>query len=359
MIDLGRYGGSRIGGIVCVIEDERAPKGEVVRKYWTDQKVNLKKGSVDELGAKKTGRPANTPLDYVSDLQSDLKTLGYLKGTADGNYGQKTERAVKRFQRHAKRSFRMKGKVKVAASAWSGTANGVCDHKTALAVIHWIRSKFRIPIGVFKIVPITGGRLREDAAKIWEKAVADIKASGGRLRPDTKIGGLYYADTTRSLPFKHTGGNSKFSLHYSGRAIDLNWGLNGGGKNQRYWVVKETVSSKTFWRIFCKTDKQDGSQGEKISKESKKHYLFYGNKQSWIPEGYYIDVTKFLATRGFQRISAQSGWEKKEQKREWWHFYYDKDLQETFLDEMELIGYTEDQLKRWGFNEAELDRRPG
>jgi hypothetical protein len=43
-----------------------------------------------------------------------------------------------------------------------------------------------------------------------------------------------------------------------------------------------------------------------------------------------------------------------------WHFQYKLDKQETFLDEMELIGYTEKQLREAGWNTEEmLDHKPG
>ena len=46
-------------------------------------------------------------------------------------------------------------------------------------------------------------------------------------------------------------------------------------------------------------------------------------------------------------------------KQEWWHFYYATDVQETFLDEMELVGYSADTLKKAGWTDADLDKPPG
>jgi len=55
-----------------------------------------------------------------------------------------------------------------------------------------------------------------------------------------------------------------------------------------------------------------------------------------------------------------TGWEADYNKAEWWHFQYKPDKQATFLDEMELIGYTEQRLRLCGWPTDEmLDHAPG
>ena len=96
--------------------------------------------------------------------------------------------------------------------------------------------------------------LRDDAAEKWNKAIADVKSKGGIIIPAKSP---YYSDTIRypKNGFTDTGGNSKLSFHYTGRAVDTTQSF-AGGKNWRWWIVKETVGSKTMFRIYCKTDKQ-------------------------------------------------------------------------------------------------------
>src|SRR5688500_525699 len=66
--------------------------------------------SVDNAGAKKYKKTQTAPLNYVTDVQNDLIKLGYLKaGSADGAFGPGAKRALTRFQRHAKRVYRMVG----------------------------------------------------------------------------------------------------------------------------------------------------------------------------------------------------------------------------------------------------------
>jgi hypothetical protein len=60
------------------------------------------------------------------------------------------------------------------------------------------------------------------------------------------------------------------------------------------------------------------------------------------------------------RIKAQAGWNGSYNKTEWWHLQYKVDKQETFLDEMELIGYSEAKLRAAGWNTIKLlDNAPG
>jgi hypothetical protein len=340
---------------VCIVPEIK-PK-----EYWKDTKLRLTKGGTDEKYAKKTKKKATEPYNYVSDLQKDLIELGYLKtGADDGQYGAGTERAVKRFQRHALRKFRWDGAAKSTVTGWVGTVTGICDAGTAKEVRAWIDKKYRLPLKVIQMTKIDGGQLREDAAKVWKEAITDATAKGATLLPPGTDASKYYGDTWRNpaAGFKKTGGNSKLSLHYTGRAVDVSQAL-AGGKGQRWWVAKEVIDTKTWWRVYCKTDKQDGTQGTKIDKATKKYYVFYSNTEAWIPEGYYLDITDFLKAKKFGRIPAHDDYKSNPKGLEWWHFHYTDDLQETFLDEMELIGVTEQQLKTAGWTEAELDSKPG
>lgn len=339
-----------------------APASLKPAEYWNDTSLSLKRGSIDNKFAAAKKKTANVPQNYVSDLQKDLIELGYLKaGSDDGDYGAGTERAVKKFQRHAKRSLRFLNNAKSTGTPWSGTVTGNCDQSTAKEVRQWITCKYRLPYGVYQIVKIDGGRLRDDVSKLWQAAIDAITAKGGVVLPPGKDKSEYYSDTWRNPTggFTHTGGNSKLSLHYTGRAIDLSMEP-AGGKGQRWWTIKETINNKDYFRLYCKTEKQDGTQGTKVEKKTKKYYELYKNEgEKWIPEGYYIDLTSELQTHKFERIPAQSGWETVAKKQEWWHFYYSVDVQEAFIDEMELVGYGEDVLKKAGWTEADLDKSPG
>ncbi|MDB4987872.1 MAG: peptidoglycan-binding protein [Myxococcaceae bacterium] len=80
-----------------------------------------------------------------------------------------------------------------------------------------------------------------------------------------------------------------------------------------------------------------------------------------MPEGYYVDLTQLIeSSQKFERIPAQNGWQGVYNKTEWWHFQYKLEKQPTFLDEMELVGYSEAKLKAAGWASTEmLDHAPG
>lgn len=330
--------------------------------YWEDTALNLYYNSktdysIDENGAKTYNKKATASGQYVTDLQKDLIVIGYLVGKADGSFGPATKRALIRFQRRAKTTYRVK-KGAVAADVsnitYCGKVNGICDVATAKELRTWIKANLMTPLGRFKLMAITGGRLRSDAAVKWTALVRQVKDAGGSIASP-------YGDTTRSVTFrKSTGGNSLYSLHYTGRAVDLNQGF-AGGKKQIYYVEKEDVGGNVFWRIHCKTTLQNGSQGKKIKKtEKKKYYSFWARKEIDMPEAYYIDITKMLDEGGFIRIKAHSDWKTNSKGQEWWHFHFNKNLQETFQDEMELLGNDEATLKKNGWNSnTKLDRKPG
>lgn len=40
-------------------------------------------------------------------------------------------------------------------------------------------------------------------------------------------------------------------------------------KDHRYYIAKEPKGPETFWRVWCKTERQDGSQGVHIVKHEK------------------------------------------------------------------------------------------
>lgn len=322
--------------------------------------------SVDLEGSKKYQVKQNTPLDYVAQLQKDLIAIGYLPTKSydkkdpsdDGLFGDVDARAVSRFQRHAKRLYRMTKDKNIddvkMADIFKGREDGVCDYVTAKEIRKWIEKNWIIPVGRLKLAPIpNGGKLREDAAEEWKKIVERIVAKGGTI-------GNSYGNSIRELKIFHKKGTSRYSFHYVGRAIDLNQTL-ANPSNQRYFVGKESMGSKTGWRIFCKTDKQDGSQGAEFKKGEREHWIFPEGKSKQIPAGYYIDLTIEIESSGkFQRIPAWDGWEKSYDSTEWWHFQYTVDKQLTFQDEAELIGYSEADLWARGWNTyAMLDHPPG
>jgi len=319
--------------------------------YWKEEALSL--GAADARTAKKDANLKH----HVVQLQSDLISLGYLSGHPDGSYGPGTARAVRRFQRHAARAYRMPQPDVGDSEQFGGEETGVCDQDTAIELRKWIQKGWKLPLNRFQLTslsaPNASGKLRSDAAAAWNEIVQLVTRMGGTLSGP-------YGDTARVVHPNSKVGASRYSFHYCGRAVDICQAL-GGGSGQRYFVVKEPSGATVHWRIYCKTDRQDGSQGNLLRKGSVTGYQFFNWSDYKLPEGYYVDLTQLIESTGkFERIPAQGGWQGSYNKTEWWHFQYKLEEQPTFLDEMELIGYSETKLKAAGWSSvADLDHAPG
>jgi peptidoglycan hydrolase-like protein with peptidoglycan-binding domain len=324
---------------------------ETVANYWEVEDLVL------DTAAGKAAKGAAAFKQQVIQLQTDLIALGYLGGKADGGYGPGTTRALLRFQRHAARRYRMPQPDAAAAETFQGVADGTCDATTAQEVRKWIDNGWKLPLDRFALTAVSApnavGKLRSDAAAAWTEIVRLVTSKGGTLAGP-------YGDTARAVRPTSKVGTSRYSFHYCGRAVDISQAL-GGGANQRYFIAKESSGASTMWRIYCKTDKQDGAQGVLIRKDTVTCYAFHNWTEYKLKEGYYFDMTAVIESTGkFERIPAQGGWNGSYNKTEWWHFQYKLDKQPTFLDEMELIGYTEAKLKAAGWSSPQLlDHAPG
>jgi hypothetical protein len=285
-----------------------------------------------------------------------LAGIGYLL-PEDGMNHARVTRAIKRFQRHAARSYRMPQPDAAGVDLFRGPATGTCDSITAKELFKWVERKWRVPVGRFQLLTIQCGagivRLRSDAAAAWQRIVGLADARGATLR------GLY-GDSARAVRPTSKPGTSRYSFHYCGRAVDIPQEYTGS-HNHRYFVSSEPHGGRQLWRIYCKTEKQDGTQGTHFKKGQTTYYSFGELREHPIPAGYYVDLTDLIeSTQAFERIKAQEGWSSHYNKAEWWHFQYVLDKEPTFLDEMELIGYSESDLRRAGWTtDAMLDHAPG
>ena len=214
----------------------QVPK-DAPKEYWKALDLHLCCGdkSVDKHAAKNGAGKATVDHDYIKQLQADLKTLGYLDKAfkwTDGIYDEITARAVWRFRRHARRTYRMKGTtpddvkpadVFVSKDPQSDTLDGelpkedpdtgekttkaqkleakkialadkTCEIDTATEIRKWIDKGWKLPLGRIKQASIITDeeladgltnpsryKLREDAAEAWKKIVAAVRATGARI----------------------------------------------------------------------------------------------------------------------------------------------------------------------------------
>lgn len=102
---------------------------------------------------------------------------------------------------------------------------------------------------------------------------------------------------------------------YTGRAFAINPAARQAG-----WVevVREDFGGETYWRVYVRAVRQDGSLGEPLRArpwDFEARYLgtpaVYdsgGALKASIPTGYYVDFTELAEDEGFHRLPAMANW---------------------------------------------------
>jgi TolB protein len=101
-------------------------------------------------------------------------------------------------------------------------------------------------------------------------------------------------------------------------------------------VVREDYGTQTFWRLYIRTNVQNGSQGLPLHNYfwdfnarysgSNLDYENGGAISNSIPEGYWIDFTELAAAFGWERFPAQSHWQYSESAARYQYFAFRQGL---------------------------------
>jgi TolB protein len=164
-----------------------------------------------------------------------------------------------------------------------------------------------------------------------EKLSDTVNDSFNALRRDVqaKTGWDYLSilgDSFRNMNHTPRPGQGRISWHVCGRAIDINQGFLRNGRIQ---LVREDVGGVTYWRVYIKAKRQDGSLGEPLRSlpwdlsarnEGGLAAAQGGKLKDEVPEGYYVDFTQLAADYGWERRNALSNWRSSWFDIEWWHF---------------------------------------
>lgn len=133
----------------------------------------------------------------------------------------------------------------------------------------------------------------------------------------------------------HDEGSSYRSWHKAGRAIDTRTELRArSGRNLLVVVREDNVGrrGRTYWRLYLRTARQDGSMGEPIKQAPWDFFARFqsaeaaekGGRQLPVPAGYYIDFTALAAEYGWERIPANDrpgfSWKDDWIASDYWHF---------------------------------------
>ena len=101
---------------------------------------------------------------------------------------------------------------------------------------------------------------------------------------------------------------------YTGRAFAINTLMANAG-----WMVamREDFGAQTYWRLYLRTQAQDGSQGMPLHDppwDLRARYNLdpqvyeQGGTYSEVPPGYWVDITSLAAQYGWERVPALPNW---------------------------------------------------
>ncbi len=101
---------------------------------------------------------------------------------------------------------------------------------------------------------------------------------------------------------------------YTGRAFALNPLMTNAG-----WMVavRQDYGAQTYWRLYLRTQLQDGSQGEPLHEPPwdlaarnalEPRYYEQGGKYAPVPAGYWVDFTSLARQYGWERVPALPNW---------------------------------------------------
>ena len=222
--------------------------GYAAKKYintsgsGSSKSSSSKSGSTKNSSSNGTCGPGDTG-DAVKKVQKRLKALGYLSGSADGDYGNQTKTAVKNFQKrnglsvtgtvNSKTLSKLNSKdAKKASSSDSSSSSGKTEK------LNWFSGgKNKIPKGAtFKVKDIRTGKVftckrwsgynHLDAEPLTKSDTNILKSIYGhwswRRRPIlVKYNGHVYAASMNGMPhgtstISGNGFDGHFCIHFSG-----------------------------------------------------------------------------------------------------------------------------------------------
>jgi len=127
------------------------------------------------------------------------------------------------------------------------------------------------------------------------------------------------------------------SWHKAGRAIDTLFDYRDRNGFPMMAVVREDIGGRTYWRVYLRAARQDGSLGMPLreppwdfSGNARRRFPEQGGRWDIIPPGYYVDFTDLASSFGWERIAsvdkADFSWTWHFLAIEYWHFQQDENM---------------------------------
>ncbi|CAD6875722.1 N-acetylmuramoyl-L-alanine amidase [Methylomonas fluvii] len=204
------------------------PTATILSRYLEDDAYTLARGAIDTVGARSYGKQANIPADYVVALQTDLTTLGFLSGKADGAFGTGTLEALKDFQEAALVSDRqLNNQTIFIKPSYTGGTHGECDKATREEIKLWLQNNYRAAQpstapwkGVEAPQELNGIPFAEPSAATlyWPVQTHD---RGGREVAFLGVSGKSYGRNGRRFLAERAGGRYHVGVDLWGNAGDI------------------------------------------------------------------------------------------------------------------------------------------
>ena len=271
--------------------------------------------------------------DDVRTLQENLTQLGYSPGKIDGDFGEKTEDAVIRFQeQEGLYADGIVGTRTMAAMEKALSEHVLEQQSPGIDSIE--ENPQRSP---FVRVPADKYRdgydrffLRSDVADAYNEIRREVVEAGGKI---TSSG------ARRSLNANVSPSRSATSFHYTGRALDLHVGSGMESPGRDPYAISS--DGDRYWRVYVRAEGGKQMEIDAITYSSRKRPRKVSGK--------FIDLTELFENNGFARIRARKSFFNNGTwlGAEWWHFQFEKGLIEgesTFGDEL-LRVYSEETLR--------------
>lgn len=257
-----------------------------------EEQVDLKKGNYDDKGVesyntKKVDGEGYVKGFKVKELQENFEKVGVKNvGKVDGDFGDKTEKAVIAFQKAAKEKSRKQkdGTIAEAEITFEGKPNGVFDSATSTEIKMWIEKGYLIPGPEILTFPDTNlkyqrtkmelssclntlpSQLRDNFKNKVTEVIKEMHKLGIAFGiKDGVKAGIRTFEAQYNIPSTSTKAGPGESYHNYGFAVDLgvlNWVDEDGNSYDDFWLGKmDKISkykgfSKKIWEkrnSFCKS----------------------------------------------------------------------------------------------------------
>lgn len=186
--------------------------------------------------------------------------------------------------------------------------------------------------GTAKLIPLKDVYLAPSYGQMSDRVSGSFLALRSRTKAEAGWDFLsVLSDMTRQLTGECGEGCEVLSWHKAGRAADTRMSVNSAGVPLME-IVREDQLGGTYWRIFLRAARQDGTLGEPLT-EPPWDWTYdarwkaapgQGGTEKAIPAGYYIDFTELAREYGWNRISSfddqDLSWKENITAMEFWHY---------------------------------------